>query len=256
MSEYVRSQNLASSHELVSESTTSPSANRLSPEGNVTQTAQLLAASEFDLADFFGVTSPLVDAGNQHGVEVTPDKIASPKSGDEIAAITPDELLTQPQKLAQVWRVMADETQAGFVGKIRADTFAVGESMASQTLGWLQNIVGACGPLCSHGLISALSANGSSVTRGLGSGLFGSGNGLDSSTGTGVGSLPPFDWKMAATELEKNGAFWYGDQKISWSDLVTIWSKVLGESLGQLFGFGIIDCLLDGLLPGQQKQFA
>lgn len=228
-------------------------AGQLEVESELTPPTQLMSAHEFDLADFFGVTSPPASDIAGKNVDAMGQVVTyQVTNGGEETEITPDDLVTQPQKLAQVWRVMADKTQTVFTSKISADTFAAGEALASQTLSWLGNLVGACGPLCSHGLMSALSASGGSVGGGVGGSLFGSADGLF--TGSAANALPPFDWKTAATELEKNGAFWYGDQKINWADLVSVWSRVLGESLGQLFGFGIIDCLLDGLLPGQQRQ--
>ena len=228
-------------------------AHQLQVESELTPHTQLMSAHEFNLADFFGVTSPpAADIASKEVDAMEPVMVGQFKNGGEETEIKPDDLVTQPQKLAQVWRVMAGETQAAFTNKISADTFAMGEALASQTLSWLGNLVGACGPLCSHGLMSALSASGGSVGSGVGGSLFGSVDGMFA--GSAANALLPFDWKTAATELEKNGAFWYGDQKISWADLVSVWSRVLGESLGQIFGFGIIDCLLDGLLPGQQRQ--
>lgn len=254
MLESVRFPFLADSDVPITTPTSSLFGDHLETESAPTKIAGLISANEFDLADFFGVASPPVAAVVDKEVDVMGQGMIDQLSdGDEETEITPEDIITKPQKLAQVWRVMAGETQAAFTSKISADTFAMGEALASQTLSWLGNLAGLCGPLCSHGLMSVLSASGGSMGGGMSGSLFGSADGL--LAGSAAEALPPFDWKTAATELEKHGAFWYGDQKISWADLVSIWSKVLGESLGQLFGFGIIDCLLDGLLPGKQQQF-
>lgn len=221
------------------------------------QSRELLAAEDFNLSDFFadsdtnpvvqGIASPLVDIAQQGDSSSGQD----PQVGEGVTANAVQNegsaVMSSPRSLAAVWRAMAVTGQQRFTKSVTANSFQVGASLAESTMSWLGTAVGACGPLCFHGLSSAGSVVGSGrISGGFGNGIGGGLFGGESSSG--------FDWSTAARELERSGSFWFGDRKVTWHDLMWIWSHTVSEGLYHMLGFGIIDCLIDGLIPGHSRQ--
>lgn len=229
------------------------------PTETADQSSELLAADQFSLSDFFAHDSeePLFQSGpsplvNRALVSKDHSNQSSQVGGAAVVGTIQEqgnEVMSSPRSLAAVWRAMAEAGQQRFTKSVTASSFQAGASLAESTIGWLGTAIGACGPLCFHGLSAAGSALGSGgigggMRGGLGEGLFGG----QASSG--------FDWGSAALELERSGSFWLGDRKVTWQDLLWVWSHSMSEGLYHMLGFGIIDCIIDGLLPGQSRQSA
>lgn len=189
---------------------------------------------EFDLFAFFGENKPTDKAEEETG-EVYQSK--------QTRAQTPDLLVSL--------RDDANESIATLTTKVTADTFAAGASLTSSVFSALGSLVGSCGVFCAHS-IGALGQAGSSLS-GV-SGLSGM-----RMPGFSVDEHGHFHLDGNIDSLSKATGFSKSDWiagKYSAQDILTAFFSAFGEGIYCLFGFGLIDCLLDGLLPGISSKTA
>ncbi len=115
-------------------------------------------------------------------------------------------------------------------------------------LGSLMNMVGACGPLCAHALgsLGQVGSSGLSLTSPVTSGFNMPGFNVDNKGRFQMtGSL---DTLSRATGLSREALL---SGSFSVQDILSKFINVCGEGLCQIFGFGLVECLIDGILPSR-----
>ncbi len=130
-----------------------------------------------------------------------------------------------------------------------ANVSLIGLNTIGGALGSLMSIVGACGPLCFHTLRAVANAGSgfSMSTPGLGGvsmpGFNVDGNGNFTLSGN-------IDSLTKATGLSKDEliAGTYSVQEI-----LTTFLSIFGEGMYQICGFGLIECLINSLIPLPQE---
>ncbi len=182
---------------------------------------QFILADEFDLDAFFESEAP----------KATEEKNTRP---------IPELLLTL--------RSDANEAITTIATSITAETFAAGASLTSTVFNALSSLAGSCGLFCMHSLGSlsqaSTSLSGISSMSGLPTPSFGvdadgnfhlDGNIHSLAEMTGISPLDLRSGKFAA------------------EDILSKFISVFGKNIGFVFGFGliesIIDCMFDSFMP-------
>lgn len=178
-------------------------------------------SEEFDLDSFFNVQSEKEDSKK---VETEPDLLTTLKAASHESIVT-------------------------LSSKITADTFAAGASMTSSIFSTLGSLVGSCGVFCAHGVGALAQAGGNlgSVAGGMNMPGFSVDEHGHFKLDGNIDSL------SKATGLSK-GALLSG--KLSAEDILSALFSAFGHGIHCLFGFGLIDCIFDGLLPGTKAKAA
>jgi hypothetical protein len=121
-----------------------------------------------------------------------------------------------------------------------------GLSAIGGALGSLMSVVGACGPICFHALGSMASAGSSGLsmaTPGFG-GLNMSGFSVDKNGNFRLSGN--IDALSQATGLSREALL---SGKYSAQDILTTFFSILGEGICCIFCFGLIEVLINGLIP-------
>ena len=122
----------------------------------------------------------------------------------------------------------------------------IGLSSIGGALNSLMSVVGACGPLCFHTLSAVASASSSGIS------LASPGTGGFNSTGFNVDRNGNFKLSgnihslSSATGLSKEALL---SGKYSAQDILTTFLSVFGEGMYHICCFGLIECLMNTLIP-------
>lgn len=119
-------------------------------------------------------------------------------------------------------------------------------SLASGVLSTLMSGLGGCGAICLHG-ITALAGSGAGGL-GLGAGLGGGLGGLTQSgmRGSLSGSLRGSADAFRRAGIDTSRGSLHGSDLI---EFLALFSASFGDSLYHCFGFGLVSCLVDCLIP-------
>jgi hypothetical protein len=125
---------------------------------------------------------------------------------------------------------------------------AVGLSGVGQLFSSLSGIIGSCGVACFGGLAHAASAGTSGLSAASGLGSLGM-PGLSVDEHGHIRFEGSLDSLSSATGLSKADLL---SGKFSINDILMRFFSVFGEGVCNVFGFGLIECLIDGLIPSPQ----
>lgn len=141
----------------------------------------------------------------------------------------------------------SEKTVATFSAKVTADTFAAGASLTTGLLSGLGSFISACGAFCLHGL--------GGTTSGLGGLGFGLGSAAGHAHGLGglnVDSHGNFRLSGSLDSLSRSTGLSRHDLlsgKYSAEGIVAALMDCFGKGVGAIFGFSLVETLIDGLIP-------
>ena len=184
---------------------------------------ELISADDFDLGSFFAkpVEHTLLQANN-----VEPAEIAETATADLFVTL----------------KDTAQESIVNLTKRVTADTFTTGAALTSQVFSSLGSFVGSCGLFCAHGL-GAVAQAGSGMS-GL-SGLGGLGN-----PGFSVDTNGNFHLEGDVNTLAKATGISRRDLvsgKFSAAEILSAIFTSFGEGVSMLFGFGMVEGLIDSM---------
>lgn len=205
----------------------------------ITNANSLQSAETFDLDSFFSRAMGIEDTDL---FSENDEDLENPE--DNAVAVMAEE--SKESSLLQTLQNDASESIATVSTRITADTFAVGSAMTTSVFSALGSLVGSCGVFCAHGLSSIAQAGTSGLslsTPALG-GVKMPGFSVDR---FGNFSLEgDIDSLSQATGLSKNDLL---AGKFSAEQILFSFFEAFGQGISMLFGFGLLDCIMDSLFP-------